>query len=124
MRQSELFTKTQKTSPKEEEAVNAKLLTRAGYIRKMSAGVYSYLPLAWRVLSKINAIIREEMNAIGGQEVLMNTLVAKEYMEKSHRWHTDVAYEFKSPFGEELVLGWTHEEIITAIATHFIKSYK
>ena len=124
MRQSELFTKTQKTSPKEEEAVNAKLLTRAGYIRKMSAGVYAYLPLAWRVLNKINAIIRAEMNAIGAQELLMPALIAKEYWEKSKRWHTDVAYEFKSPFGEDFGLGWTHEEAITAIATHFVSSYK
>ncbi len=124
MKQSQLFTKTSKTSPAEEEAVNAKLLIKGGFIRKMSAGVYSYLPLAHRILSKIIQIIREEMNAIGGQEVLMNTLVAKEYLEKSKRWHTDVAYEFKSPFGEELALGWTHEEVITAIATHFLSSYK
>src|SRR3989338_572084 len=105
MRQSELFTKTSKTSPAEEEATNAKLLIRGGFIRKMSSCVYSYLPLGMRVLSRINAVIREEMNAIGGQEVLMNTLVAKEYLEKTRRWHTDVAYEFKSPFGEELALG-------------------
>ena len=124
MRQSELFTKTSKTSPKEEEAINAKLLLRGGFVRKMSAGVYSILPLGWRVLSKINQIIREEMNAIGGQEMLMQALVAKEYWEKSKRWHTDVAYEFKSPFGEEIGLGWTHEEVVTAIATHFINSYK
>ncbi|MBI2025012.1 MAG: hypothetical protein HYT03_02935 [Candidatus Harrisonbacteria bacterium] len=124
MRQSELFTKTSKTSPKDEEAVNAKLLIRGGFIRKMSAGVYSYLPLGFRVLEKINKIIREEMNAIGSQEMLMPALVAKEYWEKSHRWHTDIAYEFKSPFGEEFGLGWTHEEVISAIATGFISSYK
>ncbi len=124
MRQSELFSKTQKTFPKDEEAVNAKLLIRAGYIRKMSAGVFSFLPLGLRVLNKINQIIREEMNAIGGQEMLMQALVAKEYWEKSKRWHTDVAYEFKSPFGEEFALGWTHEEVISAIAAHFINSYK
>ena len=124
MRQSELFSKTQKTFPKDEEAVNAKFLIRAGYIRKMSAGVFSFLPLGLRVLNKINQIIREEMNAIGGQEMLMQALVAKEYWEKSKRWHTDVAYEFKSPFGEEFALGWTHEEVVSAIATHFINSYK
>ncbi|MEK7640970.1 MAG: aminoacyl--tRNA ligase-related protein [Patescibacteria group bacterium] len=124
MRQSELFTKTSKLPPKDEEAVNAKLLTRGGFVQKMSAGVYSYLPLGYRVLSKINQIIREEMNAIGGQEMLMQALVAKEYWEKSKRWHTDVAYEFKSPFGEDIGLGWTHEEVITSIASHFINSYK
>ena len=124
MLQSKLFTKTSKTAPAEEEATNAKLLIRGGFIRKMSAGVYSYLPLARRVLDKINGIIREEMNALGAEELLMNTLVAKEYWDKSRRWHTGVAYEFKSPFGEELALGWTHEEVITALATHFIQSYK
>ncbi len=124
MKQSQLFTKTSKTPPKDEEAVNAKLLTRGGFVQKMSAGVFAYLPLGYRVLNKINTIIREEMNAIGGQEMLMQTLVAKEYWEKSKRWHTDVAYEFKSPFGEEIGLGWTHEEVITSLASHFINSYK
>ena len=79
MLQSQLFTKTSKTAPKDEEAINAKLLIRGGYIRKMSAGVYSLLPLGWRVLNKINNIIREEMDVIGGQELLMPSLVAKEY---------------------------------------------
>lgn len=124
MLQSQLFTKTSKTAPKDEEAVNSKLLIRGGYIRKMSAGIYSFLPLGWRVLNKINNIIREEMNAVGGQELLMPSLVAKEYWEKSGRWNTDVMYKLKSPSEEEFGLGWTHEEIITAIATHFIKSYQ
>lgn len=124
MLQSELFAKTSKTVPADETAINAKLLIRAGYIRKISAGVYSYLPLALRTLDRINAIIRKEMSAIGAQELLMPALVAKEYWDKSRRWHTDVAYEFKSPFGEEFALGWTHEEVITAIAANFISSYK
>lgn len=124
MLQSRFFTKTQKTFPAGEEAVNAKYLIKAGYIQKMSAGVYSYLPLGLRVLDKINDIIREEMNAIGADELLMPALVAKEYWEKSGRWHTPVAYEFKSPFGEEFALGWTHEEVVSAIAAHFINSYK
>lgn len=124
MKQSQLFTKTFKTFPKDEEAINAKYLIKAGYIQKMSAGVYSYLPLGLRVLDKINAIIREEMNVVGAAELLMPALVAKEYWAKSGRWHTPVAYEFKSPFGEEFALGWTHEEVISAIAKHFINSYK
>lgn len=124
MLQSRLFTKTSKTAPAEEASANAKLLIRGGFIRKMSAGVYAYLPLGLRVLDKINAIIREEMSAIGAEELLMPALVAKEYWDKSGRWHTNVAYEFKSPFGEEFALGWTHEEVITAIATNFINSYK
>lgn len=124
MLQSRFFTKTQKSFPKDEEAVNARYLIKAGYIRKMSAGVYAYLPLAWRVLEKINNIIREEMNAIGGEELLMNALVAKEYWDKSGRWGTEVMYKLKSPAGDEFGLGWTHEEVITAIAAHFINSYK
>ena len=124
MLQSKLFTKTLKTFPKDEEAINAKLLIRGGFIRKSSSGVYVYLPLALRVLDKINRIIREEMNAIGAQELLMPALVAKEYWDKSRRWHTDIAYEFKSPFGEEFALGWTHEEVISSMAAHFINSYK
>lgn len=124
MLQSRLFTKTSKTAPKDEEAVNSKLLIRGGYVRKMSAGVYSILPLGWRVLNKINNIIREEMNVIGGQELLMPSLVAKEYWEQSGRWDTDIAYKLKSPSGEEFGLGWTHEEVITAMATHCINSYR
>jgi len=124
MRQSQLFTKTSKTAPKDEEAVNAQLLIRAGFIRKLSAGVYSYLPLGWRVIEKINQIIREEMNAIGAQELLMPSLISKEYWEKSGRWGTKVGYEFKAPTGEEFGLGWTHEEVITHIATNFISSYQ
>lgn len=124
MKQSHFFSKTQKSFPKDEEAINAKYLIRAGYIRKMSAGVYSYLPLGLRVLEKINNIIRDEMNAIGAQELLMQALVAKEYWEKTGRWNVDVAYKLKSQFGEEFALGWTHEEVISAIAAHFINSYK
>lgn len=129
MRQSELFTKTSKTSPKDEEAINAKLLIRAGFIRKSSAGVYSYLPLGWRVIEKINGIIREEMNAIGAQELLMPALVHKEYWEKSGRWDSDVMFKIaQSPItnhqSPELGLGWTHEEVITHIATNFINSYQ
>ncbi|MEK9185983.1 MAG: aminoacyl--tRNA ligase-related protein [Patescibacteria group bacterium] len=124
MKQSELFSKTSKTFPSDEEAVNAKYLIKGGFVQKMSAGVYSFLPLGLRVLDKIKNIIREEMNAIGAEELLMQSLVAKEYWEKSGRWHTNVAYEFKSPFGEEFALGWTHEEVISAIAKHFINSYQ
>lgn len=124
MRQSELFTKTLKTDPKDEDAVNAKLLIRGGYIRKMSSGVYFYLPLALRVIEKISAVVREEMNAIGGQELLMPALIAKEYWQKSRRWHTDVAYELESPFGDEFALGWTHEEAISAVVAHFLNSYQ
>lgn len=121
---SQLFSKTERAFPKDEEAVNAKFLIRAGFVRKMSAGVFTYLPLAHRVLNKINAIIREEMNAIGGEELLMPALVAREYWEQSKRWDVEVVYKLKTQFGEEFGLGWTHEEVIASIAKHFIQSYK
>lgn len=124
MHQSELFSKTLKTFPKDEESINAKYLIRAGFIRKASAGIYSYLPLGWRVLLKINNIIREEMNAIGGQEILMPILVAKEYWEKTNRWNVDAMYKLKSIYNEEYGLGWTHEEVVVDLARHFINSYQ
>ena len=80
MRQSELFTKTLKEAPKDEVSVNAKLLTRGGFVYKNSAGVYTYLPLGWRVIGKISDIIREEMNAIGGEEMFMPAMVEKKYI--------------------------------------------
>jgi len=104
--------------------VNAKYLIRAGFIRKASAGIYSYLPLGWRVLSKINNIIREEMDKIGGQEILMPVLVAKEYWEKTNRWRIEAMYKLKSVYGEEYGLGWTHEEIMVDLARHLIGSYQ
>jgi prolyl-tRNA synthetase len=124
MRQSELFSKTLKTFPKDEESVNAKFLIRAGFIKKASAGIYSYLPLGWRVLSKINNIVREEMNAISGQELLMPVLVAREYWEKTNRWNVEAMYKLKSIYGEEYGLGWTHEEVVVDLARHLINSYQ
>ena len=129
MRQSQLFTKTSKTSPEGEETKNAELLIKAGFIDKTSAGVYSLLPLGLRVLNRINEIIREEMNAIRGEEMLMPALIDKKYWEKSKRWETEVVYRTgKKPVGDahdfEYGLGWTHEEVIAAIAVNFIHSYK
>ena len=86
MRQTHLFTKTRKEAPADEVAKNAQLLIRAGYIGKEMAGVYSYLPLGLRVVEKIKQIVREEMNSLGGQELLMTTLQPKELWEKTDRW--------------------------------------
>src|SRR5436853_4876444 len=86
MRRSQLFTKTRHDAPADEVAKNAQLLIRAGFIHKEMAGVYSFLPLGLRVLEKINTIVREEMNAIGGQELLMSVLQSKELWEKTDRW--------------------------------------
>ncbi len=126
MLQSQLFTKTSKNFPKDEESVNAKYLIRSGYIAKSSAGVYSYLPLGWRVLNNISDIVREEMDAIGGQEVLFPALIAKKYWQKSNRWQVPVIYKIKesSPAGGEFGLGWTHEEVAAAVAENFIRSDK
>src|SRR3989338_292891 len=96
MRQSHLFTKTLKHDPKDEQSVNARLLERGGFIYKNSAGVYSYLPLGWRVMQKIVAIVREEMNAIGGQEMLMPALVERKYLAPTGRWNVDVGYKVHS----------------------------
>lgn len=130
MLQSKLFTKTTKNLPEGEESKNAQLLIKGGFINKSSAGVYTMLPLGLRVLNKINDVIREEINAVDGQEVLMPSLIQKKYWEQSDRWGVDVIYrtgEKTNKKGErdfEYGLGWTHEEVITSIATHFINSYK
>lgn len=127
MRQSQLFGKTLREAPKDEIAVNAKLLERGGFVYKTMAGVYDYLPLGYRVLEKIKSIIREEMNMIGGQEVLLTTLQPKERWEKTGRWKElgeEVMYQFKDHSGREMGLAATHEEPLTEMALHSIHSYK
>ncbi len=127
MRQSQLFTKTRKTAPADEVSENAKLLIRAGYIHKEMAGVYSFLPLGLRVLNKINNIIREEMNKIGGQEVLLSSLQDKNVWETTDRWDdkkVDVWFKTKLQNKNELGLGFTHEEAITRLMRDHISSYK
>jgi prolyl-tRNA synthetase len=127
MRQSHLFTKTRKEAPKDEVSKNAELLIRAGYVHKEMAGVYSYLPLGLRVLNKINGIIREEMNAIGGQELLLTALQSPEVWEKTDRWSDELVDNwFKTELknGSKLGLGFTHEEPITNLMRQHISSYK
>ncbi len=126
MRQSNLFSKIDKYFPKDEVSVNARFLERAGFIYKNSAGVYSYLPLGWRVIQKISEIVREEMNAIGGQEIFMPALVEKKYLEKTSRWEVEIGYEVKSKREKNVnfTLGWTHEEVLTEIASKYIHSYQ
>jgi prolyl-tRNA synthetase len=127
MRQSELFTKTRKEAPRDEVSKNAQLLIRAGYIHKEMAGVYSYLPLGLRVFNNIMQVIREEMNEVGGQEILMSSLQDPELWKKTDRWSDkNVDVWFKSEFkaGGEVGFGWTHEEDITAIAQKFVSSYR
>ena len=124
MRQSQLFTKTRREAPSDEVAKNAQLLVRAGYIHKEMAGVYSYLPLGLRVLNKIVQIIREEMNAIGGQELLLSSLQNPELWKKTDRWEQDVWFKTALNTGGELGLGWTQEEAITHIASQHVSSYR
>lgn len=125
MRQSQLFYRTQKEKPKDEESKNAELLIRAGFIDKVMAGVYNYLPLGYRVLSKIENIIREEMNAIGAQEILMPVLHPKENWQVTGRWDImSVLFKIKGANNREYALGPTHEEIVTPLAKKFVFSYK
>jgi len=130
MKQSQLFAKTSRKLSESEASKNAQFLLRGGFIDKSSAGVYTLLPLGLRVLEKINKIIREEINAIGAEELLMPSLIQKKYWEKSNRWGVDVIYktstgtENKDKKDFEYGLGWTHEEVISAIAVKFINSYK
>jgi len=126
MKLSQLFTKTEKEAPKDEASVNAQLLERGGFVYKNNSGIYSYLPLGWRVIGKISKIIREEMSAIGGVEMFMPALVDKRYMDSTGRWDVEVAFEAKGKKEDEarFTLGWTHEEVITEIASKYISSYK
>lgn len=127
MRQSQLFTKTRREAPADEVAKNAQLLVRAGYIHKEMAGVYSYLPLGLRTLNNIVQIIRDEMNAIGGQELVMTALQDKDLWSRTDRWDDDkVDNWFKTAFksGGETGLGITHEEPLTRIMTEHISSYR
>lgn len=127
MRQSQLFTRTRKDNPSDEESKNAQLLIRAGFVYKEMAGAYTYLPLGLRTLNNINRIIREEMNAIGGQEMALTALQDKALWEKTDRWDdAKVDNWFKTEFksGGETGLGITHEEPITRIMTEHIASYR
>ncbi len=127
MRQSNLFTKTRKDAPKDEVAKNAELLIRAGYVYKEMAGVYAFLPLGLRVMSKIIDIIREEMNAIGGQEVSLTALQQKETWEPTNQWsdkEVDVWFKTKLKNGTEVGLAVTHEAALTKLMRDFVTSYR
>lgn len=127
MRVSQLFTKTSKTAPSDEVSKNAQLLIRAGFVYKVMAGVYAYTPLGLRVLENIKTVVREEMNAIGGQELIMTVLQPKELWETTSRWNDDIVdiwFKTKLKDDTELGLAWSHEEAIMDMMRQFIKSYK
>ena len=125
MRQTQLFAKTTKNIPKDETSYNAQALLRAGFIDKVGSGIYNYLPLGRIVLDKICQVIREEMDAIGGQEILMTALVPKENWQTSERWDNfDVLFRLSGNDQREYALGATHEEVVTPLAGKYIASYK
>lgn len=125
MKYSQLFPKTIKQAPAGAESINHQLLVRGGFIHQEMAGVYTYLPLGWRVINNISNIVREEMNAAGGQEVVMPVLHPGENWKKTGRFDSfDVLFKLKGASGTDLVLGPTHEEIIYPLAAEYVRSYK
>lgn len=126
MKMSKLFVQTLREFPADAEVVSHKMLVRAGYIRKLTSGVYNYLPLMWKVLKKVENIVREEMDKAGAQELLMPFVQPKELWEESGRWEVygKELMRLKDRHGREMCLGPTHEEVITAIARDGLKSYK
>jgi prolyl-tRNA synthetase len=125
MRQSQLFTKITRELPKDETSFNAQILIRAGFVDKLAAGIYTYLPLGLRVLNKISNIIREEMEAIGGQELLMPGLTPKDNWVTTGRWEKfDALFRLTGGDEREYALGATHEEVVTPLAQKHTFSYK
>lgn len=126
MRQSQLFTKTRKEAPADETSKNAQLLIRAGFIHKEMAGVYSLLPLGFKVIQKIRNIVNEEMELLGSKEILMSSIQGKEVWEKTDRWDdekVDVWFKSSLKNGSEIGFGWSHEEPITDMMKYHIGSY-
>lgn len=126
MRTTNLYAPTLRESPAEAEVISHKLMLRAGMIRKSTSGMYNFLPLGWRSIRKIEQIIREEMDAAGGQEVCMPILQPSEYWEESGRWaaYGDEMMRIKDRHQHEYCLGPTHEEMITAMVRNEVRSYK
>ncbi|MBI2042312.1 MAG: proline--tRNA ligase [Candidatus Nealsonbacteria bacterium] len=126
MRQSELFAKIKKEAPKDAESISHKYLARGDFIDQAASGIYSFLPLGWRVHKKIENIIRQEMLSVGGQEIFLPVLTPKKFWLETGRWQTidPPLFKFKDRHGSELALGPTHEEIITDLVRRRVKSYR
>jgi len=126
MRMSQLFSQTLREAPAEAEIISHQLLLRAGFIRQLAAGIFSYLPLAQRSLTKIEAIIREEMDAIGGQEVTMPLIHPADIWKETNRWYEidDELGRFNDKVGRDMVLAMTHEEVVTDLVRKEIQSYR
>ncbi|MCX6812080.1 MAG: His/Gly/Thr/Pro-type tRNA ligase C-terminal domain-containing protein [Candidatus Berkelbacteria bacterium] len=125
MKATKFFLKTEKEIPADADSINASFLIRAGYIQKTMAGVYSYLPLGLKIIRKIEDIVRQEMNKIGGQEILMPVLAPKENWQKTGRFESlDILYKLQTADKKDLVLNPTHEEVIVPLVKSMITSYK
>ncbi len=125
MRMSQITFVPEKTAPKDAETINHKLLVQGGFVRQLMAGVYSYLPFGLRVLNKISNIVREEMNAVGGTEILMPILHPAEIWKKSGGWDgVDVLFKLKSRTDKDYALGQSQEEVVTPLMKEFIHSYR
>jgi prolyl-tRNA synthetase len=127
MRLSQLFTKTSKNVPADETAKNARLLIQAGFIHKEMAGVYAYLPLGLRVIENIKQIVRDEMNALGSQELIMTNLQRQELWEITDRWsdeQVDIWFKSELKNGTPIGLAWSHEEPITMMMKNYVSSYR
>ncbi|MBN2307036.1 hypothetical protein JXD20_03555 [Candidatus Peregrinibacteria bacterium] len=125
MKYSRLFSKTSKTVPHDADSANARLLAQAGFIHQEIAGVYTFLPLGLKVLRNIEQIIREAMEAVGGQEILMPAMTPKSVWKQTDRWdHFDALFRFEGMGDKEYALGATHEEIVTPLAKEYAFSYK
>src|SRR2546425_5736253 len=126
MHWSQYFVPTLREDPAAAEVVSHKLLLRAGVVRQLSAGIYSYLPLGQRIALKVMQILREEMNRIGGQEFYLPALHPGEIWQESGRWNAigDDMFRLKDRKGADMFLGMTHEEVFTTIARNEIRSYR
>src|SRR5712692_8018868 len=125
MRWTRSLIPTLREDPVDADALSHKLMLRAGLVRQLAAGIYVYLPLGQRVLDKVNAIIREEMNAIGGQEITMPVLHPAEIWKQSGRWDGIAEmFKLKDRKGADMCLGMTHEEVIAWLAAREIRSYR
>ena len=124
MRASRLYFPTLREVPAEAEMTNHKLLLRGGFIRKVSSGIYDYLPLGYKVIKKIEKILREELDRQGAMEILMPALVTADLYKETGRWDLDVLFKLKDRKDAEYAIGFTHEEIVTDIIRKDVKSYK
>ena len=123
---SKMLIPTLRETPSDAEAISHKLMLRAGFVRQLAAGLYIFLPLGWRVMNRINAILREEMDAIGAQEISMPVLHPSEIWQQTGRWDAigDEMFRLKDRTDRDMCLGMTHEEIMTWLAAREIRSYR